>query len=77
MSRPLYEIAAEIKKEWTNPYFGAVPYIGAMKHLESIKDRFLHDDARDIVLRFLSNASTWRGPIARRVKAELKEILKG
>ena len=34
------------------------------------------DDARTVVLYFLSNSATWRGPDAKRIKAELKEMLK-
>ena len=34
------------------------------------------DDGGSIVLYFLSNATTWRGEDARRIKAELKSLLK-
>ena len=73
--RNLYEIAAEIESDWKKPYFGARPYLMAMKVLGSINDVYGQDSADDIVLRFLSNASTWRGDVARRVKAELKAML--
>ena len=33
MTRPLYEIAADIRKYWKNIYFGAVPYRDAMSEL--------------------------------------------
>lgn len=36
-TRPIYEIAREIRKDWTNVYFGAVPYLQAMGSLDSIK----------------------------------------
>lgn len=74
--RPLYTIAEEIKKNWAKPYFGAVPYIEAMGMLCDIDDMYGCDDAKSIVLYFLANASTWRGPVARRVKAELKAMCK-
>ena len=74
--RSLSEIAREIKKEWTKPYFGAVPYIDAMLSLNSIDDMYMFDSARSIVAYFLSNASRWRGDTAKRVKKELKEMLK-
>ena len=74
--RPLYTIAAEIQRDWKKVYFGAVPYLGALTNLDSIEDKFFHDDARSIVLYFLSNATTWRGETARRIKAELKGLLK-
>lgn len=76
MARPLYEIAREIRKTWTkvSPY--AEPYLEAMESLNTIDDNYYFDSGKSIVLYFLSNASTWRGEDARRIKAELKEMLK-
>lgn len=74
--RPLHQIAAEIRREWNPPYYAAVPYLEAMSDLDSIDDMYMYDSARDIVLRFLGNARTWKGATARRVKAELKALLK-
>jgi len=76
MTRPIYEIAAEIRKDWAKPYFGAVPYLDAMRRLASITDNYYHDSGASIVLYFLANATTWRGETARRIKAELKSLLK-
>ena len=77
MSRPIHEIAREISRDWKNVYFGAVPYLEALHSLDSIEDKYIFDTGESIVLYFLSNANTWRGETARRVKAELKGILKG
>lgn len=77
MTRPLHTIANEIRADWKQPYFGAVPYLDAMQTLNTIEDKFFLDSARSVVLYFLSNASTWRGDTARRVKAELKSMTKG
>jgi hypothetical protein len=74
--RPICNIAAEIRADWQKPYFGAVPYMGAMLHLYHITDSYGLDSARSILLYFLANASTWRGPTARRIKSEIKEMLK-
>ena len=74
--RPLHEIAREIEKTWTKPYFGAVPYIQAMRSLNTINDSFYADSAKSVVLYFLSNATTWKGDDARRIKAELKKMVK-
>jgi len=74
--RTLREIAIEISENWKNPYFGAVPYLEAMKTLYSINDDYYTDSAETVVLYFLSNAGTWRGDVARRIKAELKEMIK-
>lgn len=75
MARPLYEIAREIRKTWTkvSPY--AEPYLEAMQSLNTINDNYYFDSGKSIVLYFLSNANTWRGEDARRIKAELKEML--
>lgn len=76
MSRPIYQIAEDIRQDWKKPYFGAVPYLEAMGSLNQITDRYLWDDGYDIVMYFLANATTWRGETARTIKAELKDILK-
>jgi hypothetical protein len=76
MTRPIYEIASEIRNDWKRPYFGAEPYLDAMFSLNSIDDNFMFDSGRSVVLYFLSNANTWKGETARRVKAELKAMSK-
>jgi hypothetical protein len=53
-----------------------VPYLEAMHCLNTINDDYGYDSAKSIVLYFLSNANSWRGDVARRVKAELKELVK-
>jgi hypothetical protein len=75
-NRPLYEIAREIRADWKNlsPY--AKPYVEAMADLYDINDKYFFDSAKDIVNRFLCNASGWRGEVAKRVKAELKGMVK-
>jgi hypothetical protein len=74
--RPLSVIAKEIAADWKNlsPY--AKPYLDAMRQLKSINDSYYADDARSVVLYFLSNASSWKGDTAKRIKAELKQLLK-
>ena len=73
-TRPLYEIAREIRRDWKKVYFGAVPYLDAMSTLDSINDNYMFDSGKSVVIYFLSNASTWRGETAKRVKAELKKM---
>lgn len=74
-TRPLYEIAREIRQDWGGKiYFGAVPYLQAMATLNSIEDNYGMDSGKSIVLYFLANAQTWRGETAKRVKAELKSM---
>jgi hypothetical protein len=57
-------------------YFGAKPYWLAMLQLISINEMYFCDTAESVVLYFLANAQTWRGEDARRLKAELKSMLK-
>jgi hypothetical protein len=76
MSRPIYEIAHDIQEHWPKVYFAAVPYLRAMFYLNDISDRYYYDSAETIVLHFLVNATTWRGEDARRIKAELRALLK-
>ena len=68
----LYNLAAVISRDWAKPYFGAVPYIEAMGYLHSVDDAYGMDSGDSIVRYFLANAGTWRGEVARAVKAELK-----
>lgn len=77
MPRPLYVIAAEIMDCWRNINQGAAHYVMPMRHMHSINDSYGLDKGRDVVLRFLCNAEHWRGDHARRIKAELKQMLKG
>jgi len=78
-SRSLSTIAMEIRKDWratakNGIYFGAVPYLDAMSSMDKITDPYGMDSGKSIVLYFLSNASTWRGETAKRIKAELKAM---
>tara|TARA_R110000772_G_scaffold2089_3_gene7266 strand:- start:6826 stop:7065 length:240 start_codon:yes stop_codon:yes gene_type:complete len=75
-TRPLSTIAQEIQSTWKKVYFGAVPYLQAMHSLKNINDQYGFDDAKSIVIYFLSNASTWRGDDARRIKKELNAMIK-
>lgn len=72
--RPLSVIASEIRRLWAKPYFGAVPYLQALASLTAVTDSYGADDGKSMVLYFLANAQTWRGPDAKRIKAELKAL---
>jgi hypothetical protein len=90
MTRPLHEIADEIIADWpkgaargTNffderntPLHPAGPYLYAMQSLYSVGDNYGLDTGRSCVLYFLSNAASWKGETARRIKAELREMVK-
>jgi hypothetical protein len=74
-TRTLSQIAADIRQHWTHPNYGAVPYLQAMGRINGgIDAKYGAEDARDIVAYFLSNATSWRGEHARRIKAELKQM---
>lgn len=73
--RPLYVIALEIQADWKRVNYAAKPYLDALGGLDSISDTYGYDSASSMVRYFLANAGTWRGDVARRVKAELKGML--
>jgi hypothetical protein len=72
--RSIRDIADEIALDWKKVNYAAVPYLQAMAELDSINDDYYYDSAREVVLRFLCNAGTWRGETAKRVKLELKRM---
>ncbi len=74
-ARRLSTIAAEIRRAWKDPYFGAEPYIRAMETMDRVGDSYGDDPGTTIVLRFLNNAGTWRGKDAQRIKNELRELV--
>jgi len=75
MSRPLHEIAREIRRDWgAKVNYAAKPYLEAMSCLDTIRDNYYNDSGRSVVLYFLANAGTWRGETAKRIKAELKAM---
>jgi hypothetical protein len=72
------ELAAVIKADWKKPYFGAVPYLEALSELNTTdpKAPYFFEDAKTQVIYFLSNASGWRGEVAKAVKLELNRRYK-
>lgn len=74
--RPLSAIAAEITADWTALHGGAQPYMDAMRELRLATDRYGTETGSDMIQGFLLNAQTWRGEVARRVKRELRAILR-
>lgn len=74
-TRPLHEIAAEIRRTWPNVHPTAAPYLEALESLSAPGDRYFAEDGKTQVLYFLSNASAWRGPDAKRIKNELRVMV--
>lgn len=74
--RSISSIANDIRNNWPNVYFGVKPYLSAMFSLTTLEEDYGADSAISVVRYFLSNATTWRGEHARRIKAELNAMLK-
>ena len=86
MTRQIQDIAWEINRIWYRDYGArgpqpnfigdAKPYLQAMFYLVSVNDNYQLESGRGIVQRFLCNVGGWRGDDARRIKHELRELLK-
>ena len=74
-NRPIHEIASDIRTNWPKVNYAAAPYLAAMRELNVITDKYIYDTGASVVRYFLCNASSWRGPEAKRIKAELKAML--
>lgn len=76
-TRPLYEIAAEIVSDpkSQSQMWKAGPYVQAMASLDKITEQYGYDSADSVVRYALGNLTGWRGETAKRVKAELREML--
>lgn len=81
-TRSLSVIARDIRTHWVkkdgtpNVNYAAKPYLDAMASLHSVNDMYGYDSAKSIVLYFLGNARAFTGPEAKRIKAELKSLIK-
>jgi hypothetical protein len=64
-----------VRRDWSRVSFAAEPYLAAMEALETVDEDYGADSGRSVVLYFLSNASSWRGPVARSCKRELKAMV--
>lgn len=74
--RPLHMIANDIRHDWVKVNYAAKPYLQAMSQMHSVDEPYYEDSGKSVVLYFLSNASTWRGNVAKQIKAELKAMVK-
>ena len=71
----LSQIAQMIENSWGNVNYAARPYLDAMHALNTLNDKYINDDGSSIVAYFLSNASSYHGPIAKEIKKELNKRL--
>lgn len=67
-------LAQICQRDWERPYFGAVPYLQAMRTMDTFQEDYGCDSGRSVGLYFLANAQAWRGPVARLVKARIKAL---
>ena len=76
--RSISDIAVDIIEEWKldKVNYAAKPYLKAMLSLHSINDMYYFDSADSIIRYFLSNARSFKGPKAKELKQELKNLLK-
>jgi hypothetical protein len=79
----LSDLAILIRADWRHTSkngvnYAAEPYLTAMQSLNVVNPREAQyglDPGDEIVAYFLANATSWRGDVARSVKAELKRRL--
>jgi len=71
------EITADWSKQGKGVNYAAAPYLQAMHSLDKVTDPYYADSGASVIRYFLANANTWRGETAKRVKAELKNMIKG
>ena len=74
-------IAEIIRKDWitkspTGVNYAAKPYLDAMRSIDNINDPYIVETGRDMVMYFLSNASSWRGEVAKAIKLHLNNLIK-
>jgi hypothetical protein len=72
--RSLSSISRDICKDWQKVNYAAKPYLSAMQTMGDIRESYGYDSGKSVVLYFLSNASSWRGDTAKRIKDELKAM---
>jgi len=79
MTRPVYMIAGEIRRDWSKigkgVNYAAKPYLDAMATLVTAADRYGADSGASIIAYGLGNMGSYRGETARRLKAELKALI--
>lgn len=75
------DIAQIIQKDWkatskNGVYFGAKPYLDALKTMSTIDQNYYSESGKSIVIYFLANAQTWKGEVAKAIKAHFNKLIK-
>ena len=84
--RTFSDIAAEVPNLWKAKYGKdlpwslkcALPYLQAMLACDTTDKnaQYYAETVESVVIYFLANITNWRGEDAKRIKAELKEMIK-
>ena len=74
-ARPLSNIAHDIKRDWKQVNYAALPYLNAMLNMDGIESTYFYDSGKSIVRYFLANAGQWRGHVAQSIKLELRGMI--
>ncbi len=73
-------LAGMIRRDWKSKgkgvSYAAEPYLSAMETLSKIEEHYGMDSGVSVVSYFLSNASGWRGEVAKEIKSELRRRVK-
>ena len=72
----LPQIAREIRTYWSVINYAAQPYLAAMACISTVDDNYGCDSGRSIVAYALNNMQSFRGEIAKLIKAELRRRIK-
>lgn len=72
----LDQISSIVYRDWKNVNYAAKPYLEAMSTLRNVSDMYMADTGTSIVAYFLSNATSWRGDVAKAVKKELQRRIR-
>jgi hypothetical protein len=72
----LSQISDLVYKDWKSVNYAAKPYLEAMSTLQNVSDMYMQDSGTSIVAYFLSNATSWRGDVAKAVKKELQRRIR-
>jgi predicted RNA-binding Zn-ribbon protein involved in translation (DUF1610 family) len=72
----LSQIAMIVYKDWKSVNYAAKPYLQAMSSLQNVSDMYGMDSGSSVVAYFLSNATSWKGDVAKAVKKELQRRIR-
>lgn len=69
-------ITRDLQSQGKKVPFGAQPYLDALRQMDSADDVYGVESGKTIIAYALSNLTSYKGPTARAVKAELKRRMK-